>query len=273
MEPTDPITFYDQHPFDWVPPDPRESIHAVVSHPLADLIESIDAKSLVLDIGCGPGRALSLLARRGIRCFGLDRSRISVGLAVERYHRPGVVGDNLRLPFADETADVVISDGVIHHTEDPRAAFYENCRVLKSGGRMYLAVYKPFGRYPWLYKYPGAVIRLGLSRRWTSPLVTVFAQGPYFLAHLFRSKGQRTWAGARNLFYDYFVTPRVAFLPRAVIEEWCASYGACVVRYHENRGANVHSFLMQKEMRPKVKRDPAMSSTVELGIAQGQGTT
>jgi SAM-dependent methyltransferase len=249
MGSAEPNTFYDRHPFDWVPPDAGASIRAVVSRRLADFIEGLDAKSLVLDIGCGPGRVLGFLAGRGVRCIGLDRSPVSVGLAVERYHRPGVVGDNLRLPFADSTADVIISDGVIHHTEDPRAAFLENCRILKPGGRMYLAVYKPFGRYPWLYKYPGAAIRSGLRRRWARLLVTVFARIPYFLVHFFRSRGRRTWAGARNLFYDYFVTPYVAFLPREVVEQWCAKGGVRVLHYDENRGANVHSFCFLKESR------------------------
>jgi len=69
---------------------------------------------------------------------------------------------------------------------------------------------------------------------------------PYFLFHFVRSRGRRTWAGARNLFYDYFVTPRVAFLPRTTIEEWCVSEGMRVVFYDENRGANVHSFWLKK---------------------------
>jgi SAM-dependent methyltransferase len=246
---TEPTTFYDQHPFDWVPPDSSDSTDVTVSRPLAELIQSLDPNSLVLDIGCGAGRVLGVLAKRAIRCVGLDRSRVSVGMIVERYHRPGVVGDNLRLPFADGTADVVISDGVIHHTDDPAVAFAENCRILKPAGRMYLAVYKPYGRYPWLYKYPGAVIRSGLRRRWTEPFVIVLAQVPYFLIHFLRSKGRRTWAGARNLFFDYFVTPRVAFLPRALVEEWCAKYGVRVVLYDENRGRNVHSFCLAKEIR------------------------
>lgn len=246
MGSTEPKTFYDKHPFDWVPPYQHESMRADVSPALADLIESLDAKSLVLDIGCGPGRVLGFLARRGVPCIGLDRSRISVGLAAERYHCPGVVGDNLRLPLVDGSADVVISDGVIHHTEDPRAAFFENCRILKPGGRMYLAVYKPSGRYPWLYKYPGALIRGGLRNRSTRPLVILLAQLPYFLFHFVRSRGRRTWAGAQNLFYDYFVTPRVAFLSREVVERWCENGGARVVLYDENRGANVHSFCLVK---------------------------
>jgi SAM-dependent methyltransferase len=272
MGSTESGTFYDQHPFDWVPPGAAGPIRAVVSPPLADWIENLEANSLVLDIGCGPGRVLGFLARRGIRCIGLDRSRVSVGLAVERYGRPGVVADNLHLPFADGTADAVISDGVIHHTDDPRAAFAENCRILKPGGRMYLAVYKPSGRYPFLYRYPGAVIRRGLGRRWTRPLVTVFARVPYFLVHFIRSKGRRTWAGARNLFYDYFVTPRVAFLPRGVVEEWCAAAGARVVLYDENRGANVHSFCLVNGAHPQLARDSDMPSAAEVLIAQNRGT-
>src|SRR5580693_8344216 len=213
MAATEQETFYDQHPFDWVPSGASEDIRSVVSSPLVDLIDTLDPQSLVLDVGCGPGRVLGFLARRGIRCIGLDRSRVSLGLAIQRYGRPGAVGDNLHLPFADETADVVISDGVIHHTENPQAAFQENFRVLKTGGRMYLAVYKPSGHYPFLYQFPGALIRAAERHPALQPLVVLFFRVPYFLVHFVRSNGKRTWSGTRNLFYDYFVTPKVAFLP------------------------------------------------------------
>ena len=92
---------------------------------------------------------------------GSTAARFSIGLATSRYGRPGAVADNLRLPFPDAIADVVISDGVIHHTEDPRGAFAENLRILKPGGRMYLGVYKASGRYRFLYKYPGAGSSVG----------------------------------------------------------------------------------------------------------------
>src|SRR5580704_17012365 len=248
-------TFYDQHPFDWVPVDASEKFESVVSRPLVELIQSLDANALVLDIGCGPGRVLGFLKQRGIRCIGLDRSRVSLGLAMKRYNRPGAVGDNLHLPFADGTADVVISDGVIHHTEDPLTAFSENFRILKPGGRMYLGVYKPDGRYPALYKFPGGLIRSALAQGWSKPFVTLFFQVPYYVIHFVRSKGKRTWSGARNLFYDYFVTPRVAFLPRQVVEEWCARQKARIVRYDEKRGQNVHSFVVEKEGPAQKRRD------------------
>lgn len=246
MASTEHPTFYDQHPFDWVIPDQHTDIRSVVSRPLVELIDRLDANSLILDVGCGPGRVLGFLARRGLRCIGIDRSYVSVGRAVVRYGRPGMVADNLRLPIADATADIVISDGVIHHTEDPHAALAENLRILKPGGQLYLGVYKPFGRYPRLYAFPGRQIRSGLQRSWAKPLVVCFAQVPYFLFHLVRSRGRRTWRGARNLFYDYFVTPRVSFLSRDVIETWCIKHGARVAQYDDNRHSNVHSFLVLK---------------------------
>lgn len=241
------MTFYDEHPFDWAPASASGTLDAAVPRVLADLIESIDPQSFVLDIGCGPGRVLGLLCRRGLRCAGVDRSRVSVALAVERCGVPGVVGDNLQLPLATGSVDVIISDGVIHHTDDPAKAFEENYRVLKPGGQMYLAVYKPSGRYPWFYRYPGAVIRAGLRHGATKPLVVLFARLPYFLVHFARSGGTRTWAGARNLFYDYFVTPRVDFIPRSTLEQWVAARGGEILRYDENRGLNVHSFIVRKQ--------------------------
>jgi len=247
MESTEQTTFYDQHPFDWVVPNRSTDIRSVVSPLLVDLIERLEVNSLVMDVGCGPGRVLGFLARRWLRCIGIDRSYVSVSRAVEYYGRPACVADNLRLPVADAIADTIISDGVIHHTEDPYTAFTENLRILKPGGQLYLGVYKPSGRYPRLYKFPGRQIRSGLRRFWARPLVIFFAQVPYFLLHFVKSGGKRTWSGTQNLFYDYFVTPRVAFLSRDMIESWCIKQGARVLLYDENGSANVHCFVVLKQ--------------------------
>jgi SAM-dependent methyltransferase len=270
MAPTEDLTFYDQHPFDWAAAGDPPDMSRLVSRPLVEMIDSLQPNAFVLDIGCGPGRVLGFLAQRRIRAAGLDRSRVSVSLVRERYHVPCAVGDNLKLPFPDGSVDMVISDGVIHHTDNPSAAFAENARVLKPGGEMYLAVYKPYGRYPWMYKYPGAAIRQGLLHAWSRPLVTVFAMLPYYLVHFLKSKGKRTWSGARNLFYDYFVTPKVDFLSRSVIEDWCSRAGLRVSSYDENRGGNVHSFRLLKAGKPSTSHTPvavARADSASMGSA------
>ena len=135
---------------------------------------------------------------------------------------------------------------------------------------MYLGVYKDSGRYPFLYNYPGRLVRRGLRSRWSRPLVVVFFQVPYFLVHYFRSRGKRTWAAAQNLFFDYFATPRVAFLSRQIVEEWCAKQQVCIARYDENRGQNVHSFLLEKRASSQNHCDPA-GPAAEICSFQGRG--
>jgi trans-aconitate methyltransferase len=62
MAATEQQTFYDQHPFDWVPTGASEDIRSVVSAPLVDLIDALDPHSLVLDVGCGPSIAAAFLS-------------------------------------------------------------------------------------------------------------------------------------------------------------------------------------------------------------------
>jgi hypothetical protein len=71
----------------------------------------------------------------------------------------------------------------------------------------------------------------------------------YYLVHRVKSKGRIGWRGAKNLFYDYFASPQVAFLSRTVIEEWATANGMRLVRYDANPTQNVHCFLFRKESR------------------------
>ncbi len=133
---------------------------------------------------------------------------------------------------------------------------------------MYLAVYKPFGRYRRLYRFPGSLIRRGLQHGWSRPLVIVFAQVPYFLVHFVRSGGKRTWSGTINLFYDYFVTPKVVFLARQVVEEWCVKQQIRIVRYDENRRQNVHSFIFVKEPHSTRRSDLGKRGAGDMPLAR-----
>ena len=58
----------------------------------------------------------------------------TLGFTVE-----GRVADAERIPYDDDTFDVVVGHAVIHHIPDVEAAFREMLRVLKPGGRFVIA--------------------------------------------------------------------------------------------------------------------------------------
>ena len=93
--------------------------------------------SLLLDLACGGGLLAPHLAGKGHRHVGLDLSPTALPLA----RRHGVVpvrGDVLRLPFADEVADVVVAGEVLEHVAEPLQLLAEACRVLRPGGTLVL---------------------------------------------------------------------------------------------------------------------------------------
>jgi SAM-dependent methyltransferase/uncharacterized protein YbaR (Trm112 family) len=108
---------------------------------------------LLLDIGCNWGRWTIAAAQRGYLPIGIDPSfeaivaarRIARQLGVEgaRY----VVADGRRLPFGDETFDVVFSYGVLQHFSktDVATCVDEIARVLKSGGYSWVQMPNAFG--------------------------------------------------------------------------------------------------------------------------------
>ena len=94
-------------------------------------------ESLLLDLACGGGLLAPHVAGKGHRHIGLDLSRT----ALPQARRHGVVpvrGDVLRLPFADEVADVVVAGEVLEHVAEPERLVAEACRVLRPGGTLVL---------------------------------------------------------------------------------------------------------------------------------------
>lgn len=107
-----------------------------------------------LDAGCGGGRASILMLEQGAReVVGVDLSSQNVktcrSIAKSRGFKNAsfVRHSLLKLPFPDESFDVVWSNGVLHHTRDPDRTLAEICRVLKVGGRMWLYLYGSGGIY------------------------------------------------------------------------------------------------------------------------------
>jgi ubiquinone/menaquinone biosynthesis C-methylase UbiE len=118
----------------------------------AENMRAIDALDVqrtdhVVDIGCGHGRSLEVLAARASkgRVAGADPSELMVEIAVERNRKvvkarrvDVAIASVDALPFADNAFDKALCVHVIYFCRDLDAALREIARVLKPGGRLAL---------------------------------------------------------------------------------------------------------------------------------------
>lgn len=100
----------------------------------------------VLDVGCGAGLDLVRLARAGAKAAGIDLSAGSLALAsrylaVENVSALLAQADAARLPFRDESFDLVLCLGVLPFAPDPSGIVAEIKRVLRQDGLAILVAY------------------------------------------------------------------------------------------------------------------------------------
>lgn len=127
-------------------PDAAVESFAGVANPFS--LGRLEPGERVLDLGCGAGTD-SLVASRMVgpegRVTGIDMTpemlakarRAAADMGAENVEF--VEGEAERLPFADGSFEVVISNGVIDLIPDKDAVFAELHRVLQPGGRLQLA--------------------------------------------------------------------------------------------------------------------------------------
>jgi SAM-dependent methyltransferase len=115
---------------------------------IAQLLDSLGAPAgiEILDAGCGSGRNMVDLARRG-SVTGVEISDASVARARERGIGEVVQCSLTELPFADGQFDLVVCLDVIEHIEDDMRALRELRRVTVAGGHMLVMV----PAYQWLW--------------------------------------------------------------------------------------------------------------------------
>ena len=107
-------------------------VQLTVAAPVGDL----------LDIGCGRGRLLKLLASRAKRVVGVDIDANARRLARAELLVAGSPncslrqGDMYSLPFNDAEFDTIILDDVLGSADRPTQAIEESLRLLKPGGRV-----------------------------------------------------------------------------------------------------------------------------------------
>lgn len=107
-----------------------------------NLVKVIDVGGKkILEIGAGTGRDSFPLVELGAEVYQLDYSmnslKIMKKIAVEEKMDVTIIGgDTFRLPFKDETFDVIFHQGLLEHFRHAQAEalLRENIRVLKTGG-------------------------------------------------------------------------------------------------------------------------------------------
>jgi len=159
---------------------------------------------VVLDLGCGGGLDAFLAAQRvgpGGQVIGLDMTPEMVEKAKASARKGGYanvdfrVAEIERLPVADDSVDVVISNCVVNHALDKPAVFQEVHRVLKPGGSLFLSDLVTTGRFPdgmrekvpemwapWLAAAADRQAYLDAIQQGGFRTITVLAEGPFPMA-------------------------------------------------------------------------------------------
>lgn len=240
------LTFYDNNPFAYGYSSKQEIIDNM--NPLLKQLMEQNKGKVFCDVGCGCGRNLVYASEFAQKLIGIDLSTTSLAFAKEFVKSDNlelIEGDNLEIPLDENSVDLVVSDGVCHHTGNTFKAFSECVRILKPNGKLYLAVYKKYRYYPIIYYLVGGLFRLMNKIKLGKIIIDIlFVKSHYLLYKVFK-KQKLSLNETKNIFYDYFLTPIATFQSKANVSLWASSTNTKIVDYVSTRG-NCHVFILQK---------------------------
>ena len=114
----------------------------IASHPY---IKGLDGS--IVDIGTGPANLPIYIAQNNPNCkiIAFDVSKAMIRLASQNIKKAALtnrisqkLGNAAKLPFPDNSIDLIISTGSFHHWKNPIKAFNEIFRVLKENGKAWI---------------------------------------------------------------------------------------------------------------------------------------
>ena len=102
-----------------------------------------------LDVGSGTGRAVRFLLDKGHTVRGVEPVKALIEVALARGIPQGIIeeGTGYHLPFEDNSFDVVLECGVLHHVKDPSDVVTEMMRVARKA--VFLSDSNRFGQGPY----------------------------------------------------------------------------------------------------------------------------
>lgn len=116
------------------------------------LDDEIPYHSNVLEAGCGTGQLSILLSRYNRKIHSIDLSKGSLIEAKKFIDRTNIKNVNFyrmnifKLCFPKNYFDIIISNGVLHHTHNAKHAFSILTEHLKPNGMIVIGLYHKYGR-------------------------------------------------------------------------------------------------------------------------------
>jgi ubiquinone/menaquinone biosynthesis C-methylase UbiE len=112
-------------------------------------LNHIESEDEILEIGLGFGTLGNYLFDKCKKYTGIDISEEPVSMMKKRIENSyntstctSLIGNGTNLIFKDNSFDVVISIGVLHHTGNLKKSISEVYRVLKPNGKLIMMIYR-----------------------------------------------------------------------------------------------------------------------------------
>ena len=147
--------FYEEHPFPNY--DDHDSVRSLIEksrarHLRATARRADPVQRAVLEVGCGTGQLIELprhrLPHRGRRgpVYELAAPGREVPPRARAVARALRADEPVPPALRPEQFDVVLCNGVLHHTSDPHGGFRSIARLVKPGGHIVIGLYNKYGR-------------------------------------------------------------------------------------------------------------------------------
>lgn len=195
----------------------EDSFSENIERPAIESLAGDVAKRNLLDLGCGSGVYSLRFAGLGARVTGLDLSPVMIEMAQEKARARSLELDlqvadiSQRLPFDDDTFDIVFTATALHYVEDLASFFRETARIIKSQGSVIASVLHPLATA----YFPSAISEEIISPdRWH---IQYFGEPTRMIETPWMNFGQVSNEGRRIISYhhtvsDYFNAIRSAGL-------------------------------------------------------------